>query len=204
MRKFAETQQTMSTHELDQEFWSNRYKENQTGWDIGQCSTPLKEYFDQLTDKSTKILIPGAGFAHEAKYLHELGFTQVHVLDLAQEALTHVENVCNDFPKEHLHLGDFFEHNDQYDLIIEQTFFCALNPNLRTKYAEKMRELLRPNGKLVGVLFNRDFEGGPPFGGNVAEYQQIFQKHFNSISMEACYNSIEPRKNSEVFIKVSN
>lgn len=67
-----------------------------------------------------------------------------------------------------------------------------------------MRELLRPNGKLVGVLFNRDFEGGPPFGGNVAEYQQIFQKHFNSISMEACYNSIEPRKNSEVFIKVSN
>jgi hypothetical protein len=54
---------------------------------------------------------------------------------------------------------------------------------------------------LVGVLFNRDFEGGPPFGGCVEDYRALFQKYFDKVSMDICYNSIEPRKDSEVFMK---
>lgn len=30
---------------------------------------PLKVYFDQLTNKDLKILIPGGGNSHEAEYL---------------------------------------------------------------------------------------------------------------------------------------
>lgn len=187
---------------LDENFWSTRYAENQTGWDIGYCSTPLKEYFDQLTNKQLKILIPGAGYAHEAKYLHELGFPQVYVIDLAQEPLTHLKDICPDFPEEHLLLGDFFEHEGEYDLIVEQTFFCAIDPSLREAYVKKMKTLLKPTGKLVGVLFNRYFEGGPPFGGCVDDYRVLFQKSFDSVSMELCYNSVEPRQGSEVFMKV--
>jgi SAM-dependent methyltransferase len=188
---------------LDKNYWASRYQQDQTGWDIGFCSTPLKEYFDQLTNKELKILIPGAGYAHEAKYLHELGFSQVYVIDLAQEPLTHLKEICPDFPEEHLLLGDFFEHKGEYDLIVEQTFFCAIDPSLREAYVQKMKTLLKPLGKLVGVLFNRDFEGGPPFGGCVEDYRALFEKYFDSVSMETCYNSIEPRKGSEVFMKVS-
>ena len=36
-------------------FWSLRYKEERTGWDIGYPSTPLKEYIDQL-EKVLRIL----------------------------------------------------------------------------------------------------------------------------------------------------
>ncbi|MDX1544111.1 MAG: SAM-dependent methyltransferase, partial [Christiangramia sp.] len=46
---------------MNSEFWSTRYRDNRTGWDIGYISTPLKEYIDQLEDKELKILIPGAG-----------------------------------------------------------------------------------------------------------------------------------------------
>jgi hypothetical protein len=44
---------------LSEAFWDNKYKSGETGWDIGYISTPLKKYFDQLTNKELKILIPG-------------------------------------------------------------------------------------------------------------------------------------------------
>ena len=47
----------------EQSYWTKRYQEESTGWDIGYPSTPLKEYIDQLEDKSISILIPGAGNA---------------------------------------------------------------------------------------------------------------------------------------------
>jgi SAM-dependent methyltransferase len=95
--------------------------------------------------------------------------------------------------------GDFFEHKGQYDLILEQTFFCALDPSFRSKYVEHMHQLLKPAGNLVGVLFNKEFEGGPPFGGSKEEYEQLFSKHLHIKKMEPCYNSIPPRKGSELF-----
>ena len=54
----------MIKNKEEQKYWSNRYEEDRTGWDIGYPSTPLKEYIDQLTDKTISILIPGAGNAY--------------------------------------------------------------------------------------------------------------------------------------------
>lgn len=77
------------------------------------------------------------------------------------------------FPKENLICDDFFNHQNQYDLIVEQTFFCALDPKLRNNYIKKIHELLKPKGKLVGLLFNIPLNTThPPFGGN--EYVKQF------------------------------
>ncbi|MFN7099750.1 MAG: thiopurine S-methyltransferase, partial [Flavobacterium sp.] len=97
-------------------------------------------------------------------------------------------------------LGDFFEHQDHYDFILEQTFFCALDPQNRPLYVSKMKELLAPKGVLFGLLFDRDFESGPPFGGSKLEYQSLFEKDFKIIKLEKATNSIQPRANTEVFI----
>ena len=59
---------------LDSNAWNQRYISNNTGWDIGYVSTPIKEYIDQITNKNIKILIPGCGNAHEAEYLFKNGF----------------------------------------------------------------------------------------------------------------------------------
>ena len=99
-------------------------------------------------------------------------------------------------------LGNFFDLTGSYDLIIEQTFFCALNPSMRKQYAAKVHELLKPEGKLVGVLFNTDFaHDGPPFGGSRKEYIQIFSPYFNLDIIEDAHNSIKPRQGNELFIK---
>ncbi|MBX9448501.1 MAG: hypothetical protein KL787_01740 [Taibaiella sp.] len=100
-----------------------------------------------------------------------------------------------------VHHGDFFEHRGNYDLILEQTFFCALPPGLRENYAKKMQQLLNPGGTLAGVLFHIEFEkAGPPFGGHTREYQKLFDPCFHIHKMEPCYNSIAPRDGHEVFI----
>ncbi|MCT8340659.1 TPMT family class I SAM-dependent methyltransferase [Flavobacteriaceae bacterium TK19130] len=185
-------------------YWNNRYISGEMGWDIGYPSTPLKEYFDQLVDKEQKILIPGAGNAYEAEYLHRQGFKNVHVLDISCMALRKFQERVPDFPENHLVHADFFNHEASYDRIIEQTFFCALPKKFRTRYVEKMKSLLKPDGKLVGLLFNIPLnDDKPPFGGNEKEYRALFEPHFNIEIMETAYNSIPERQGNELFVKMS-
>lgn len=190
------------SHDLSPAYWNNRYRDNTFSWDIGYVSAPLKAYFDQLKDKTLRILIPGAGNAYEAEYLWRQGFTNVYVCDFAQQPLDNLLLRCPGFNNAHLLLTDFFRINDlQFDLMIEQTFFCALHPSLRAAYFEKMHALLRPGGKLVGLLFNDALNTDkPPFGGTKAEYETYFQKLFNARTFDRCYNSIAPRAGRELFM----
>ena len=187
----------------DKHYWENRWQHQQTGWDLGVISPPLQQYIDSLKDKNLRILIPGCGNAYEAHYLVENGFTQVTVIDIAPalvealresfgDAQSNIETIC----------GDFFELRGEYDIILEQTFFCAINPLQREEYAQKCYELLIPGGKVAGVLFNRTFDGGPPFGGNIAEYETYFSHLFGSVKMEPCLTSVQPRLGSEIWIEL--
>ncbi|MGW8121937.1 methyltransferase domain-containing protein [Roseivirga echinicomitans] len=188
---------------LNENYWTQRYESNQAGWDIGHVSTPIKEYIDQLKNKDIKILIPGAGNAYEAEYLWKQGFKNVWVIDLSKAPLDNLKTRIPDFPTAQLIQGDFFEHQAQYDLIIEQTFFCALNPAMRKDYVTTMHERLADNGKLVGLLFNIPLNAThPPFGGNEEEYRALFSPYFNIEIMEEACNSITPRCGNELFVKM--
>ena len=193
----------MSNKKLGAEYWNNHYHENRLGWDIGYPSTPLKEYIDQIEDKTKTILIPGGGNSYEAEYLLENGFTNVTVVDIAQKAKDGFLLRAPHFPDNQFLVQDFFEMQGSFDLILEQTFFCALDPALRGIYAKKMHDLLKPNGKLVGVLFDFPLAGGPPFGGSKEEYLDYFSPYFTMKTLERCYNSIPPRQGNELFITLS-
>jgi thiopurine S-methyltransferase len=185
-------------------FWSARYHEGRTGWDIGYPSPPLTDYLDQLADKSLRILIPGAGNAYEAAYAWAQGFTNVHILDIAREPLTHFQARHPDFPEEQLVQDDFFAHEGTYDLILEQTFFCSFPPlpETRKAYAKKMHELLAPGGKLVGLWFDIPLTGNMekrPFGGTQEEYLSYLKPYFNPEVFDTARNSIKPRMGNELF-----
>jgi SAM-dependent methyltransferase len=185
--------------DLNKEYWEEKYKINDTGWDLGYISTPIKEFIDQLSNRQLKILIPGGGNSFEAEYLLKQGYNCT-VLDIAKQPLRNVLSRFPSFPGDNLIQQDFFDHNGSYDLILEQTFFCALHPDLRNKYVKKMNQLLNKNGKLVGLLFDFELtEEGPPFGGSLKEYQNIFSAYFNIKVLERCYNSIKPRFGRELF-----
>jgi methyl halide transferase len=188
---------------LSQDYWNNRYEAEQTGWDLKTISPPLKAYIDQLTDKNLHILIPGCGSGHEAEYLLKNGFQNITVIDFAPLVVEKMKLYLSDYQNIKIICADFFTHTDKYDLILEQTFFCALNPDLRTKYINKMNELLTENGKLVGLLFGVQFPKNPPFGGSREEYLSLFSNTFKINLLELCYNSIKPRQGSELFFNFS-
>ena len=185
--------------ELNKTYWETRYQNNETGWDAGSITTPLKDYIDQLTNKDLKILIPGAGNGYEFDYLIQKGFTNVFVIDIAPSPLESIKKRNPEYSS-HLLLGDFFELNETFDLVLEQTFFCALDPKLRIHYVSKMHQLLHPNGKLAGLLFDFPLTNeGPPFGGSKEEYSELFSNKFQIKTLEKAHNSIKPREGKELF-----
>lgn len=190
---------------LDEDYWSNRYYSGKTGWDIGFASPPITQYLDQIKNKDLEILFPGAGNAYEVAAARKLGFSLVHLLDYSTVPIHKFRLRNPNFPESFIHLENFFEHKGKYDLIVEQTFFCALDPKLRNDYVLKMKSLLKSGAKLVGVLFDRDFSfEGPPFGGSKQEYQDLFEQHFEIETLNPCYNSIPERLGSELFFILKN
>jgi SAM-dependent methyltransferase len=208
----------------DERFWNDRYLQGQTEWDMRQVSPPLQAYFDQLPDKNIAILIPGCGNGYEAGYLLEKGFTNITLLDISPVLVDRLREKLPSSPALKLITADFFDHQGQYDLIVEQTFFCALDPVKRPDYVEQMHRLLKPGGRLAGLLFDREFTshaasgnavpGGPhdepevrrpkvnhpPYGGHRDEYQKLLEKRFRIKTLAPCYNSIKPRAGTELFL----
>lgn len=186
---------------LDASYWEAQYQSKSTGWDLGDISPPIKKYIDTLENKETAILIPGCGNTYEAEYLLKKGFTNITVIDVAPTLVAELIKKFSNNSNITIVLGDFFEHQGKYDLIIEQTFFCALPPTMRQKYVWKMHQLLADKGILAGLLFNRRFEINPPFGGDKTEYEMLFKASFDFLQMDICLDSAAPRSNSELFIE---
>lgn len=154
-------------------------------------------------NKNIKILIPGCGNAYEAEYLWDNGFNEVYVLDISDTVISGFKKRAPHFPVENIITKDFFKHKGKYDLIIEQTFFCAIIPKERKKYIKKVYDLLNPGGKLVGLLFNHDFGNDfPPYGGTKEEYLDYFKPFFQIKYLLTAYNSIKPRTGRELFINL--
>lgn len=187
---------------LNAEYWNDRYIAGQTGWDMHQASPPLTDYIDTISDQKLRILIPGCGNAHEADYLLKKGFKNVTLIDIS-------EVVTKRIAEKYIHqpikivCDDFFKHTGNYDLILEQTFFCTLSLPMREKYIDKCYELLVAKGKIAGVLFNKPLGvPGPPFISGDEEYKKILGSRFTINRYEDCKNSIAPRLGKEVFFEV--
>lgn len=185
---------------LNAEYWNKRHLEGDTPWNIKIPSPPITAYIDQLEDKNLKILIPGAGHSHEAAYLIASGFENITVCDISEVAIQKMKSQLNIESRVNYLNINFFDLDENYDLILEQTFFCAIDPSMRKKYVDKMYSSLNSEGTLAGVLFGIEFpQSGPPFGGNVSEYKSLFSHKLHIQTMEICYNSIPQRSGNELF-----
>ena len=186
---------------LNADFWNNLWEKGYTGWDIGKASPPITEFLETYPNKNARILIPGCGNAYEAQFLVDNGFKNITLLDISSEAVNLLKIRFQNKPQVNVICDDFFNHQGQYDLIIEQTFFCTHDPRRRPEYVSQVASLLKVGGEIIGVLFGKEFaQPGPPFGGVQEDYRLLFEPLFRIKKMELCYNSIKPRAGSELFI----
>ena len=188
---------------MDKSFWESRWQDKNTGWDIGYANPAICNYMKQYGDKDAAILIAGCGNAYEAEFLLKNGFINITLIDIAETAVKNLQEKFEGEKSIRILCEDYFDHDDTYNLLIEQTFFCAIYTSQRAEYAKKAHSLLKEDGILTGVLFNREFEkAGPPFGGSRKEYAEYFQPYFDLKIFETCTNSIPARQESELFIKL--
>ena len=89
----------MKRNSLNENFWNNKYLDNDTGWDLGIISPSIKKWFDTKKNKGLQILVPGAGKGYEVKYGYDYGFNNIHYLDISTEATNLFKKNCPSFLK---------------------------------------------------------------------------------------------------------
>ena len=191
---------------LDKAYWDSRYQSDNIGWDIGFVSPAIKNWFDIQENKDLHILIPGAGSGYEVSYAHKIGFKNVFYMDISSEAVALFKSKNISFPENRILSSDFFDLNlsSHFDIIIEQTFFCAQSPSRRVKYVKKTHDLLRKKGQIVGLLFGINFQkNGPPFGGDIVQYQKLFESKYEIEKLQICKNSIPERAGNEIWMELT-
>lgn len=184
-----------------QEDWQRHYDEGDLGWDLGQVAPPFIRLFESNAILPGKTLVPGCGRGHEVIYLTENGF-EVTAVDYSSGAVNHLKSTVQErkLKCKVLHM-DFFgidsTHNGVYDLLIEQTFFCAISPEQRTSYVSTVARALKQGGMLAGLFYHTGKEGGPPFNTTREDILKHFSDSFEIQQLSKSEDSAEQRKNKE-------
>ena len=194
--RFAPSRPTiMGTNINEQNEWEARWSagiERGAYFDAIECHPKLKLLIKQGTFKqnptagpSGSALVPGCGRGYEVLELAASdNFESVTGLDISmtgvKAAQSHANEVNADKRANFVHM-DFFQSpqlNGQFRLVVDYTFLCAINPSMRKQWAQRMADVLQPQGLLVTFMFPllKPVEmGGPPHGLSIALYHELLE-----------------------------
>ncbi|THF96885.1 hypothetical protein TEA_022086 [Camellia sinensis var. sinensis] len=79
-------------------------------------------------------------------------------LDISDEAIKKAIELSSSLPNADYFTflkEDFFtwRPTELFDLIFDYTFFCAIEPDMRSAWASQMRDLLKPDGELITLIY---------------------------------------------------
>ena len=186
-------------------FWEQRYEKGEIGWDLG-AETPV---FTAISEKLKpgKVCILGCGNGYDAISFSKKGFS-VTAVDFARTPINNLQIAARSLSLSIEAIKkDIFDlipdYSYQFDYIIEQTCFCAIDPRKRQQYSNLVHDLLKVGGKLIGLWMPLDkdiIDGGPPFGVKENEIKKLFSTKWKIL--EDCFptQSIEARKGREKLI----
>lgn len=171
------------------EFWNTRFAAGKMPWDAQGVPDRLKKFLSQ--GRPGRVLIPGCGSAYEVAAFHAAGWS-VTAIDFSPEAVKRARSFLGSLGNLVV-LGDFFQHplgESSFDMVYERTFLCALPPRMWKDYARRMRELIRPDGKLAGLFLFGDEPEPPPCPLTMATATDLFGRDFVLVREEAITDSL--------------
>ena len=190
--------------------WQEAWAEKRTPWDAGQSPPILEALVAQDVLPHGHALVPGCGSGYDVLTLASPERT-VLGLDLAEGARERFEKLRDSrgIPAEHaaVRTGNFFEydHDERFDMVWDYTFLCAIEPEMRDRWVERMHEIIAPSGELVTLIFPvrsiderppEDAEG-PPYPMHPELVRELVEPRFECIELRAVTESNEGREGME-------
>ena len=186
--------------------WEERWQARQTPWDQGGSAPALVELVSRGVLPEGKALVPGAGAGHDVLTLASPQ-REVIGLDIAPSAIERFEELRLEaavaVDSARMVHADFFGWvaPHQFDLIYDYTFLCALDPGVRSGWAERVDELLAPQGELLTLIFPsappHGAPGQPPFLLTPQMVGALLQPAFEPIELVPAAVSVPSRVGRE-------
>ena len=188
------------------QYWERCYQSGEMGWDLGEA-TPIFDNWIENYRTALNICVLGAGNGWDAINFAQRGHA-VTAVDFAESAVKNMQDTAKQNNLEidirHMNIFDLKEiYTNYFDVVLEYTCFCAINPSKRRDYLDMARHILKSQGELVGLLFPIDKapeDGGPPFAVQLEPTIKLISEYFFLIKREIPSLSIKPRLGREVFV----
>jgi hypothetical protein len=182
--------------------WEDRWRAGETRWDVGGSAPALLELVERGDLPNGRTLVPGCGAGYDVLTLAR-GDRRVIGLDIAPSAAERFASLreASGIAKERAEVvvTDFFAYRPAapFDLIWDYTFLCALDPSQRPEWAQKIDELLAPDGELATLIFpvtdTPPLGEGPPFPLRPEHLRELLEPRYEPFVLEPVARS-HPRR----------
>ncbi len=176
---------------MDPDFWRARWRAGEIGFHQAQASWALVEHGHRLQlGAGARVLVPMSGKSLDLAFLAAQGadVTGVELVEDAVRAFYAEQGWAPERSVEGAHVryaahgvtcwaGDFFSFpSEPFPAIFDRAALVALPPELRVRYAAKVRALLAAGGRILLVSFDYDQSkrGGPPFAVTPDEVHRLY------------------------------
>lgn len=185
--------------------WENCWEQGLTPWDLGR-PTPIILHLHQTGAlPKGRALVPGCGSGYDVVAM-ACSERYVVGLDVSHTAIEKAIELSSSLPNSSYFTflkADFFTWHppELFDLIFDYTFFCAIEPGMRSRWACKVQEMLKPDGELITLMYPiSDHVGGPPYKVSVSDYEEVLHPMgFKAVTIVDNELAIEARKGREKF-----
>lgn len=184
----------------DPGFWDPLFADAGDGWELGRAAPPLVAWLSEHVPKDLRVLVVGCGRGHEARALAELG-ARVTAIDFAPSAIAEARARTDPALAIDFQQRDLFTLRGgppAFDLVVEHTCFCAIDPARRDEYVDAVADVLVPGGRLVGLFYAHGRPGGPPFTTSREEVEARFARRFEVAALAPARGSVLIRHGQEL------
>ncbi|MEZ9569006.1 thiopurine S-methyltransferase [Vibrio splendidus] len=174
------------------EFWHNKWAANKIGFHLEDVNPLLIKFWEKTEPSYEKsVFVPLCGKSEDLIWLaskHEdvqgVELSQIAVRTFFAEHLytptvTQIsgQHELYQFDELNIYTGDYFTAPIQpVDTIYDRASLVALPEEMRVQYVERLKQLLKPSGKILLVTLDYDQSemAGPPFSVPKLEIDQLF------------------------------
>jgi len=185
---------------VDLAFWEAHYQEGDTAWNLNEPAPPFVAFLKNRKEAlpTSTLAVVGSGHGHDAALFGQAGYT-VTGFDLSptatKMATTRYGQWGNFVTADLFQLPQTYTHG--FDAVVEHTCFCAISPQQRQAYVAAVHQMLKPEGRFLGLFFAHLNWGGPPYRVSRQEIISLFSPYFELTELYRTPESHPKRANQE-------